>query len=189
MKNKFKYLAATTLVIGAMSLPLQAADYVIDTKGAHASINFRVSHLGFSFVVGRFDKFSGTFSFDDKNPAAASVNVEIDANSVNTNHAERDKHARSDDFLDVSKFPTATFASTSFDLTGEKGVMHGKLTMHGVTKDIAINVEHIGAGKDPWGGTRRGFVGTTTLKFADFNIKKDFGTVSMDFVIEGIQKK
>lgn len=188
MKNKLKYFAATTFMIGAMAMPVQAADYVIDTKGAHASINFRVSHLGVGFVTGRFDKFSGTFSFDEKNPSKASVKVEIDANSVNTNHAARDKHVRSADFLEVSKFPTATFESTSFDVTGEKAIMHGKLTMHGVTKEVAINVQHIKGGKDPWGGFRRGFTGTTTLKFADYGIKMDFGTVSLDFVVEGIRK-
>ena len=185
--NKIKYATATALMVGAMSMPVQAADYVVDTKGAHASINFRVSHLGFSFVTGRFDKFSGTFSFDEKDPSNASVKIEIDATSVNTNHAARDKHVRSNDFLDVSKFPTASFESTSFDVTGENAVMHGKLTMHGVTKDISIDVEHVKGGKDPWGGIRRGFVGSTVLKFSDYNIKMDFGTVALDFVIEGIQ--
>jgi polyisoprenoid-binding protein YceI len=189
MTINFKYLAATAFMVGAMSMPVQAADYVVDTKGAHASINFRVSHLGFSFVTGRFDKFSGNFSFDEKDPDKTNVKIEIDTTSVNTNHAERDKHVRSADFLEVDKFPTATFESTSFDVTGEKAVMHGNLTMHGVTKAIAVNVDHIGGGKDPWGGFRRGFVGSTVLKFKDFNIKKDFGTIAMDFVIEGVRKK
>ena len=95
------------------TLPATAADYVIDTKNAHASITFRIKHLGFSWLTGRFDKFSGNFSFDDKNPDASKVKVEIDTASVDTNHAERDKHLRAADLLDTDEFPTATFESTS----------------------------------------------------------------------------
>ena len=120
-----------------LALPASAADYVIDTKNAHASITFRIKHLGFSWLTGRFDKFSGNFTFDDKNPDASKVKVEIDTTSIDTNHAERDKHLRAADLLDTDKFPTATFESTSVKASGaDQAKITGNLTLHGVTKEI-----------------------------------------------------
>ncbi|MBN8901851.1 MAG: YceI family protein, partial [Rhodospirillales bacterium] len=162
---------AVAALASALSTAATAADYVVDTKNAHASINFRIKHLGFSWLAGRFDKFTGTFSYDDKNPDASKVKIEIDTASVDTNHAERDKHLRAADLLDTDKFPTATFESTSVKSSGpEKATVSGKLTLHGVTKDIVIEAQRVGGGKDPWGGYRDGFTGTTTLKLADFGI-------------------
>ena len=185
----------TAALLGAVifSAPAQAADYVIDTKGAHASINFKIKHLGYSWLTGRFDKFNGTFSYDEKNPGAAKVSVEIDTNSVNSNHAERDKHLRGADFLEVSKFPKASFVSTKVEPDGtKKAIVHGKLTLHGVTKDIAIKVDHVGGGKDPWGGFRHGFSGTVSIALADYSIKRNLGPASkeleLSLYIEGIRK-
>ena len=106
------FAAALACAAMALAAPASAADYVIDTKGGHASINFKIPHLGFSWLTGRFDTFSGTFTYDDKKPEASKVSVEIDTTSLNSNHAERDKHLRSADFLDAAKFPKATFVST-----------------------------------------------------------------------------
>ncbi len=172
---------------------VRAENYVIDTKGAHASINFSVQHLGYSWVTGRFDKFSGTFNFDDKNPDKSQVVVVIDTTSVNTNHAARDKHLRSADFLEVDKFPSAKFASTSIKMTGkELATITGKLTLHGVTKDVTIKANRIGGGKDPWGGFRQGFMGTVTFALADFAIKKNLGpasaNVKLTLHIEGVRQ-
>lgn len=176
-------VAAAAFAVAA--LPANAADFVIDSKGQHASINFRIKHLGYSWLVGRFDKFSGTFSFDDKNPAASKVKVEIDTASVNSNHGERDKHLRNADFLDVEKFPTATFESTKVEASGDgKAKIAGKLTLHGVTKDIVIDAERVGGGADPWGGYREGFTGTTTISLADFAIKKDLGPASKEVILQ-----
>lgn len=173
--------------------PAQAADYAIDTKGAHASINFRIKHLGFSWLTGRFDKFSGSFSFDDANPDASKVKVEIDTASVNSNHAERDKHLRGADFLDVEKFPTATFESTSVKSSAPgKATITGNLTLHGVTKEVTIEAERVGGGADPWGGTRDGFTGTTTLALSDFAIQRDLGpaskNVELTLEVEGVKQ-
>ena len=185
---------AIGLVASVLALaPAHAADYVIDSKGQHASINFRIKHLGFSWIVGRFDKFEGTFSFDDKNAAASKVKVEIDAASVNTNHAERDKHLRSPDFLDVAAFPKATFESTSVKVAGDgKATIAGKLTLHGVTKDIVLDAERVGGGDDPWGGYREGFSGKAKLTLADFAIKKDLGPgtkeVELTLEVEGVRQ-
>ena len=127
-----------TLLAGAFALSSSAASetFVIDTDRAHASITFRIKHLGFSWLTGRFDDFNGTFTFDAKKPENSTVKVEIDTKSVNTNHAERDKHLRGKDFLNVSKYPTATFESTGVDLNGDAATITGKLTLHGVTNEL-----------------------------------------------------
>lgn len=188
----------TQLAFGAMFLfltagPLQAANYAIDIKGAHASINFRVKHLGFSWLTGRFDKFSGSFVFDESKPEASTISVEIDTTSVNSNHAARDKHLRSADFLHVDKFPKASFQSKTVEVTGDKtAVVKGDLTFLGVTKEIAIDVNYIGGGKDPWGGFRQGFEGKTQFKMADFGVKKSLGPASeiveLTLHVEGIRQ-
>lgn len=190
-----KYLLPTLFALSffGLSAVTHAEDYEIDTKGAHAFIQFKIKHLGYSWVIGRFNKFDGNFSFDEKNPAAAKVEVNIDTSSVDTNHAERDKHLRSKDFLDVSKYPSAKFVSTSFaDKGNGKAELKGNLTLHGVTKPVTISVEQIGHGADPWGGYRRGFAGSTTLTLADFGINYNLGPASKDvemfFSIEGIRK-
>lgn len=190
-----KKALTATLISGSLllALPANAADYVIDTKGAHASINFRIKHLGYSWLTGRFDTFSGQFSFDEKKPADAKISVEIDTASVNSNHAERDKHLRSADFLEVDKFPKATFKSTKVE-ANEDGTakVTGDLTLHGVTKAIVIDAKMVGGGKDPWGGYRTGFTGTTSLKMADFGIKRDLGpasaVVEMQLEVEGVRQ-
>lgn len=163
--------AAITLAL-AFALPAQAMEnYVIDTKGQHAFIQFKVKHLGYSWLLGNFNSFSGSFSYDDAHPANDSAKVVINMDSVFTNHAERDKHLRSDEFFDVAEYPTATFVSTSYEDKGNgNGVLKGKLTLRGVTKEIAIDVHQVGTGKDPWGGYRRGFEGTTILHLSDYNM-------------------
>ena len=174
-----------------MSMPLSAADYVIDTKGAHASINFKVSHLGYSFIKGRFNEFEGDFSYDPKNVSASKVSVTIDTTSLDTNHAMRDKHIRSGDFINASKFSRATFKSTSVtDMGDGKLKVNGDLNLHGVTKPISIDAEFIGAGADPWGGERAGFYGKVRLELADFKIPVvgSSSYVDMELHVEGIKK-
>ena len=166
-----------------------AADYSIDE--VHSSVNFRIQHLGVSWLYGRFDSLKGTFSFDEENPADATIAVEIDTASVNSNLGERDNHLRSGDFLDVGNFPLASFESTSMEVEGESALVHGKLTLRGVTKDITINADYVGSGNDPWGGYRAGFVGTTSLPLADFGMTYNLGpastSVEMTLNIEGIR--
>lgn len=194
MKNTIAKLAAATLFTGAMLTPtVNAADYVIDNRGAHASINFKIKHLGYSWLTGRFDKFGGKFSYDPANVSASKIEVNIDTSSVNSNHAERDKHLRGDDFLDVSDFATAKFVSTSVkEKVNRKLDVSGILTLHGVSKNIVINAETIGEGKDPWGGYRAGFSGTTSIALKDFAIDKNLGPASthvqFELHIEGIKQ-
>ena len=187
-----KSLFATGLAI-AMVMPLgaNAADYAIDTKGAHASINFKVSHLGYSFIKGRFNTFSGDFSFDEKNIADSKINVVIDTTSLDSNHAERDKHLRSGDFIDAGKYSEAMFTITKVEDKGNgKLDVTGDLTLHGEKRPITIEAEFIGAGKDPWGGERVGFIGQTRLELADFKIPVmgSSSYVDMELHIEGVKK-
>jgi len=194
---KIKHLLiATFLTMSTLPATMSvshADDYLVDTKGMHAFIQFRVQHLGYSWLYGRFNDFKGTFSYDEKAPEKASVDITINTASVDSNHAERDKHLRSDDFLDVEKFPEARFTSTSFEPAEDgAGVLKGNLTLLGVTRPVEISVTQIGAGDDPWGGYRRGFEGTTSFTMADFGIKKNLGPKSKDvemiLSIEGIKK-
>lgn len=181
-------LATTLLTAGLLgaSFTAQAADYTLDQQ--HKSVQFRVNHAGFSWLYGRFNDFSGSFSYDAADPKSAKVSVTIDTTSVDANHAELEKHLRSEDFLSVDKFPEAKFESTAFD--GK--TLTGNLTFLGVTKPVEIAVERIGEGKDPWGGYRAGFEGKTTFAMADFGVKKGLGpksaNVELILSVEGIRK-
>ncbi|MBN1378185.1 MAG: YceI family protein [Gammaproteobacteria bacterium] len=180
-------LATLFLVVGNAT----AADYVIDTEGAHASINFKFNHLGYSWLSGTYKTFSGNFKWDAAKPEATVINVEVDVNSLDSNHAERDKHIRSDDFLDVKKYPTAKFDSTSVTpIKDNKLLVKGNLTLHGVTKEIVIDARPVGEGEDPWGGYRAGFEGTVTLNTVDFGMPGFVPTnqVHLELLIEGVRQ-
>jgi polyisoprenoid-binding protein YceI len=192
MKAKLLRTVALAALITVPSLS-PAADYVIDTEKAHAFIQFRIKHLGYSWLLGRFNDFEGTFSYDENNPAASTVEVTIRTASIDSNHAERDKHLRGEDFLDVDKYPQAKFVSTAYEENEDKtATLSGELTLHGVTRPVTIAVKPVGHGPDPWGGKRRGFEGTTTLKLADYNIDYDLGPaareVELFLSIEGIEQ-
>ena len=191
LKKTFAALALGTALLSAGQA--MAADYAIDKEGQHAFVNFKISHLGYSWLYGTFKDFDGSFTFDEKNPEASKVNVTLKTESVDTNHAERDKHIRSADFLNVSKNPTATFKSTSVKSTGkDMADITGDLTLNGVTKPVVIAAKFIGQGDDPWGGYRAGFEGSTKLKLKDFNIEKDLGPASQEveliISVEGVRK-
>ena len=187
-KTAVRWCAASALIVAA---PLtQAADYTVDP--AHSFVEFRIQHLGYSWLYGRFNDIAGEFSHDPSKPEASAISVMIDTTTVDTNHAERDKHLRSDDFLTVDKYKQATFKSTKYSGSAEKGTLEGELTLMGVTKPIAIQITKLGEGKDPWGGYRAGFAGTYTLDRRDWNVSYNLGpkswTMQMELGIEGIRK-
>ncbi len=187
MKNTMVVTLLVSLAVAFSNLSI-AADYKIDAKGQHVAVIFKASHLGYSYNVGRFNTVEGSFSYDKSNLAASKVSVVIDAKSLDTNHAERDKHLRSDDFFDVTKYPTITFESTSYATGANGDVLKGNLTLHGVTKEVTIAVKHIGEGKDPWGGYRSGFEGKATINAADYGMPKWVGDVQLDLIVEGIRQ-
>ncbi len=188
------YALAVLLLPVMLSLPRanHAAQYSIDIPGMHAFIQFRIYHLGYSIMVGRFNEFDGSFTWDKNNPSASAVEVTVQTASIDSNHAERDKHLREADFLDVQKYPTATFKSTRYDGDASGGKLHGDLTLHGVTRPIVIDMEYIGEGDDPWGGYRAGFKGHTRIKRADFGMTYNLGprseSMDLDLFIEGIRQ-
>ena len=193
MKLKTLLLAPVLAALAALPTLALADRYLIDTKDAHASIHFRIQHLGYSWLTGRFNDFAGSFVYDEKDPSGSSAAVEIDPSSIDTNHAERDKHLRGKEFLDVDEFPKASFVSTAFQDNGDGTArLEGNLTLHGVTRPITIAVTPVGHGPDPWGGYRRGFEGRTRLGLADFGIDYDLGPKSKEVEIilsvEGIRQ-
>lgn len=188
-------LSLAGLIAGslALSAPATAADYVIDTDGAHASINFKIDHLGFSYVVGRFNEFTGTFTYDSENPANNRVEVTVKTASVDSNHTERDDHIRSSDYLDVERWSEARFVSTSYnDLGDGRGEVTGHLTLFGETREVTFEVQKYGEGQDPWGGYRAGFTGELAINVGDFGIDLNLGpaaqTVYLDLHVEGIRQ-
>jgi len=171
---------------------LKADLYLIDTVGAHASINFKIKHLGYSWLTGRFDNFKGTFAYDEKNPANSNIQISVQTASIDSAHALRDKHLRGNKYLHVKKYPVAKFVSSRYKLMGkDSGVLQGKLSLHGVTRNVSMKVKQIGAGPDPWDGFRRGFETSFTIRLHDFGIKHDLGEVSeeleLTIYIEGIR--
>jgi len=191
MKKTFSGIALGSLM--ALSGSLYAADYVIDKEGQHAFISFKTGHMGFSILHGRFNDFDGSFTWDAARPEESKLQVTINTASVDSNHAERDDHLRSADFLNVGKYPKAIFVSTHVEATGSDTVkVTGDFTFNGITKPVVIDARFVGEGEDPWGGYRAGFEGTASIKLADYNVSMDLGPASaiveLDLTIEGIRK-
>ncbi len=156
-------------------------------------MNFKIKHLGYSWLHGRFNTFDGEFNYDAEKPNASQIMVNIDTTSLDSNHAERDKHLRGKDFLNVDKYPTATFKSTNITFNNDdSGKVTGDFTLHGVTKSITFEIDKIGEGQDPWGGYRVGFEGETSLKLSDYGINYNLGPASthvdIGLFIEGIRQ-
>ncbi|MDF1588464.1 MAG: YceI family protein [Gammaproteobacteria bacterium] len=148
-----------------------AADYVIDSEKAHAFISFKIQHLGYSWIKGRFNSFEGNFSYDPEKPQEAKVEVTIDATSIDTNYEKRDEHLRSSDFLNIDAFSQAHFIDESLQLQDDGTyLLQGQFTLHGVTNPLTIKVDKVGEGNDPWGGYRAGFEGETHFTIADYGM-------------------
>ncbi len=190
MKIIYSIFLVTSLSFTSVSAI--ANNYIIDIKGMHAAIQFKISHLGYSWLVGRFNDFDGSFSYDKNKPEASKIEIMIKTNSIDSNHAKRDKHLREEDFLDVDKYPEAKFISTSFVQKSDgTAILKGDFTLRGITNPISIDVVYIGEGDDPWGGYRIGFEGETRILLADYGLTYDLGPASTEmdlfFQIEGIK--
>lgn len=169
MKRIIASLCTTIL----LALPVIASAAVWNIDPEHSNIGFKVRHLMVSNVKGSFDKHTGTVDINDKDITKSKVEVSIDTNSINTNVQKRDEHLRSADFFDVAKFPTMTFVSKKVAKAGkDKLKVTGDLTLHGVTKEVVLDVEPLSKeSKDPWGNFRRGTTASTKIN------RKDFGLV------------
>jgi len=137
----------------------------------HSDIGFSVRHLMISKVRGHFKKWSGSLAVDESKPEASHVSVEIDAASLDTKEEQRDNHLRSPDFLDAATYPFIRFESTGVRKTGDAEFkVTGNLTIHGVTKPVALDVKYAGRTKDPWGGERAGFTAKTAIDRKDYGL-------------------
>ena len=186
-----KRLIFAGLLLGLASVS-SAATYRIDGSGAgmHTAVNFRALHLGISPLWGRFNDISGNFTYDAANIGASTITVDIDPASIDTNHAARDEHLRSADYLDVSKFPEAGFASTHIMDMGD-GKMHvmGNFTLHGVTREISFEAVRTGEGETPFGDYRVGFEGELTLDLSEYGIGlAPVATINLTLAIEGVRQ-
>ncbi|HVK06865.1 MAG TPA: YceI family protein [Armatimonadaceae bacterium] len=152
------------------SVPLTGT-WNIDT--AHTNVNFAIGHMGISTVRGRFDEVAGTIVADAANPEKSSVQVTIQTASIDTDVKMRDDHLRSPDFFDAAKYPQITFRSTRVEKAANGGgfVAHGDLTMHGVTKRVALPFKVAGPIKDSAAGGRIGVETRLRLNRQDYGIK------------------
>lgn len=157
--------------VTAVSQSAKPVEWKIDP--AHSAAHFSVRHLMISNVRGEFTKISGDVLINPADLTKSTIEVTIDAASVNTREPQRDEHLRSADFFDAAKFPTLTFRSRRIEaLGGEEFKLSGDLTIHGVTKEVTFSIEGpTPAVKDPWGSVRAGITGSAKIN------RKDFGLV------------
>lgn len=172
-RHLMKRLPIALLLVSLMALcepqVARAADtYQIDP--AHTSIGFAVRHLVLSKVKGNFKEFAGSIVYDEEDITRSSVDVTIQADSINTENAKRDKHLRSPDFLDAEKFPTLTFKSKRIEKRPDGLVAVGDLTIHGVTREVAMPFTILGKVVDPWGDTRIGAEASLTINRHDYGV-------------------
>ncbi len=168
MKQLLRFICvAVMLAVPAVS---SAGTWTIDPD--HSNVGFKVRHLMVSNVKGSFDKHSGTVEIDDKDITKSNVTVTIEAASINTRVQKRDEHLRSADFFDVAKYPTISFVSRRVAKAGNDRLkVTGDLTIHGVTREVVLDVEGpTGESKDPWGNFRRGVSASTTINRKNFGL-------------------
>jgi polyisoprenoid-binding protein YceI len=139
--------------------------------GAHSAVNLTVRHMVISKVRGHFARWNAKLALDTANLARSAVEVDIEADSIVTGVADRDAHLKSADFLDAQKYPTLTYRSRRIEVVSKDRVrVVGDLTIRGVTREVPLDVEVGGQGKDPWGNVRVGFSATASLNRKDFGL-------------------
>ncbi len=137
---------------------------------SHSSIQFSARHMVITKVRGAFKSYRGEIELDDSDMTRSKVDVVIDASSIDTAEPKRDEHLRGSDFLDVSTYPTLRFVSKSIVKQGSSYEVQGELTLHGVTRPVALKADFEGKGKDPWGGERVAFAAKARVNREDFGL-------------------
>ncbi len=165
----------------------------LEVDPVHSNVLFRVKHFGVGYFYGEFVDKKGTIKFDADNPEKSSLELAVDATSVETHNDKRNAHLKGPDFFDTKQFPEIKFESTKFEKVGEDAYkVTGKLTMHGKTKTVSTQVEHVGAGEDPQGNFRRGFHTVFHIKRSDFGVDFMPGAVSdavkLIIAVEGVRQ-
>ncbi|NOZ52350.1 MAG: polyisoprenoid-binding protein [Gammaproteobacteria bacterium] len=170
----------------AMSFSSYAAPETYTIEPTHTYPHFRISHLGFSTLQGRFNSTKGKLTIDtEKN--TGTIDIIIDATSIDTAHKKRDEHLSSPDFLNVAEFPEITYKSTNVVITGTTAKANGKLTIMGVTKPVSLNITKMKCGVHPFNKKQIcGFDATTNIKRSDFGIKYGLPAIGdeMELIIE-----
>jgi polyisoprenoid-binding protein YceI len=182
MSRTLSTLVVATALLAALSAVAQDT-WQLDPP--HSSAQFSVRHLGVSTVRGAFTKVSGTVLYDAANLGKSSIQTTIEAASVDTRVEMRDNDLRSSNYLDVKKYPTITFTSKKIEAAGAgKLKVTGDLTIHGVTKEVVLDVDGpTPAIKDPWGNQRVGASATTKINRMDFGVAGAPGMVGDDITI------
>jgi polyisoprenoid-binding protein YceI len=194
MKQFLLSLAAVAVLLA----PAAAFAGTWDIDAVHSAVGFKVRHF-FTKVPGQFNQFSGTIHFDPENPEKSTVEVTIDASSIDTDNEKRDNHLRSGDFFAVEKHPEITFKSTEVRKNDDGYEVDGILTIRGIEKAVTLQAEFLGAGPDGSGGTRAGFTATTTIDRKEFGVNwnktLDHGgallgdEVAINLDVEAVKKK
>jgi polyisoprenoid-binding protein YceI len=197
MKSKNATTTGLLIVVGLLLAgfinPAAAAEtYKLDP--AHTSVVFRIKHLGVAYVYGRFNGPTGAFVFDESSPSKNSIQMQVDAQNVDTAVQKRDNHLKSPDFFNAGEHPLITFKSTSVKKSGKDSYeITGDLTLLGKTKPITVKALQTGTGKDPWGNYRRGFETSFTISRSDFGMDFMMKVVADDVLltvsVEGIRQK
>jgi polyisoprenoid-binding protein YceI len=170
----------STRAVNGLTLP-STGTFVLDKS--HTEVGFIARHLMVSKVRGRFTDFEGTVVVAD-DPSESSVEVTIQAASINTNDENRDKHVRTNDFLSVDEFPALTFRSTKVELSsGGDWKVNGDLTVRGVTRPIVLDVQFEGVIQDPWGNQRLGFTASGEIDRNDFGVSFNAALETGGFVV------
>ena len=180
--KRFISTVSSILVI-AFPLIVSAATWNIDPE--HTNVGFKVKHLMVSNVKGVFEKFTGTVDLNEKDITRSKVDVSIETKSINTSVVKRDEHLRSADFFDVAKYPAMTFTSKKVAKAGKgKLKVTGDLNLHGVTKEVVLDVEGPSAeSKDPWGNIRKGASASTKINRKDFGLNWNKALETGGFVV------
>lgn len=161
-----------SIVIALFSVVLVNAQTTWNFDSANSFIRFAVDHMVISEIEGQFSTYEGSVIATKEDFSDAKINFVVDVNSVNTDNEKRDAHLRSADFFETEKYPKMTFVSTSVEKTGDsKYNLKGKLTLHGVTKEITLAMTYGGTIKDPWGNTKAGLKVTGVINRTDFGLK------------------
>ncbi len=179
---KTKIFASTMLAAALITGQAQAQKYDIDP--AHSFVQFKVNHLGVSWLVGNFNEMSGTMEWDKSSPASSAIDMTVKTTSLDTNHKVRDGHLAEKDRINSSKYPEATFVSTGYKGDADKGVVTGTLTINGVEKEVEVDVVRVGEGNDPWGGYRVGFTGNIVFDRREFGSDSNLGPASWEVAME-----
>jgi polyisoprenoid-binding protein YceI len=169
MGKRFAKLVLAVVVLVLTAAPLPAADnYTVDSM--HSSVGFKASHMGLSWIHGRFNEFSGSFTIDEADPAKCAFALTIKVASIDTNNKKRDGHLNSPDFFNSKQYPEITFKSTAVKAIKDGYEVTGDLTMHGETKPVTFKFLGGRKGEFPKGVQRTGYSTELTIKRSDFGM-------------------